>query len=99
MSNKRMLTSFVCFAFSPVVVNIFLGSILPVFHLEVSAVYVMIVYLLALAFVMAFELYLACSQDKSDEDYWVLARPHDDEVEVAPVRVSQAQSNLRKVGD
>ncbi|CAH3167988.1 unnamed protein product [Porites lobata] len=78
------------------VVNIFLGSILPVFHLEVSAVYVMIVYLLALAFVMAFELYLACSEDKSDEDYRVLARPHDDEVEVAPVRVRQAQSNLRK---
>ena len=80
-------------------VNIFLGSILPAFHLEVSGVYVMIVYLLALAFVMAFELYLACSQDKSDEDHRVLARPHDDEVEVAPVLLSRAHSNLTKVGD
>ena len=80
-------------------INIFLGSVLPAFHLEDSAVYVMMVYLLALAFIVAFELYLACSQDKSDEDYRVLARPHDDEVEVAPVRLGQAQSNLTKVGD
>ncbi|KAM7447097.1 DOMON domain-containing protein frrs1L [Porites harrisoni] len=78
------------------VVNIFLGSVLPAFHLEDSAVYVMIVYLLVLAFIMAFELYLAFSEDKSDEDYRVLARPHDDEVEVAPVRLSQAHSNLTK---
>ena len=61
--------------------------------------YVMIVYLLVLAFIMAFELYLAFSEDKSAEDYRVLARPHDDEVEVAPVRLSQAHSNLTKVGD
>lgn len=80
-------------------VNIFLGSVLPAFHLEDSAVYVMIVYLLVLAFIMAFELYLAFSEDKSAEDYRVLARPHDDEVEVAPVRLSQAHSNLMKVGD
>lgn len=100
MANRRMLTSFMFVSlFFPIVVNIFLGSVLPAFHLEDSAVYAMIVYLLVLAFIMAFELYLACSQDKSAEDYRVLARPHDDEVEVAPVRFSQAQSDLRKVGD
>ena len=78
-------------------VNIFLGSVLPAFHLEDSAVYVMIVYLFALALLVAFEFYLACSKETDDENYRVISKPQDDEVELDPVPFSQATRNIRKV--
>ena len=78
-------------------VNIFLGSVLPAFHLEDSAVYVMIVYLLGIALVVAFELYLARRAVVDGDNYRVLSKPHDDEVELEPAPLRRAQSDLRKV--
>ena len=68
-----------------IVVNIFLGSTLPAFHLDDSGVYVMIVYLLGLAAVVLFDIYLTCSQTKDLSNYCVLSKPQDDEVELAPL--------------
>ena len=62
------------------VINIFLGSVLPVFHLDDSAVYVMIVYLLVLAAVVVFEIYLALVKAKDVSNYRILSKPQDDEV-------------------
>lgn len=88
--------SFGLIALALAVVNIFLGSVLPAFHLEDSAVYVMIVYLLALALLVAFEFYLACSKETDDENYRVISKPQDDEVELDPAPLSQATRNIRK---
>ena len=79
------------------VLNIFLGCILPAFHLEDSGVYVMIVYLLGIAAVVFFELYLACSTASDGDNYRVLSRPDDDEVEVTTVPARQALDDIRKV--
>lgn len=76
------------------VINIFLGSVLPVFHLEDSAVYVMIVYLLVLAAVVVFEIYLALVKAK-DDNYRILAKPQDDEVEFTSAPVGK--SDIKKI--
>jgi len=79
------------------VINIFLGSVLPVFHLDDSAVYVMIVYLLVLAAVVVFEIYLALVKAKDVSNYSVLSTPQDDEVELTSAPVSRTQSDIKKV--
>ena len=79
------------------VINIFLGCILPAFHLEDSGVYVLIVYLLGIAAVVFFDLYLACSTASDGDNYRVLSRPDDDEVEVATVPARQTFDDIRKV--
>ena len=79
------------------VINIFLGSVLPAFHLESSAVYVMIVYLLVLAAVVMFEIYLACKQGKSVREYCVLSKPQEDEFDLTPVSASGTEIDVEKV--
>lgn len=79
------------------VINIFLGSVLPVFHLDNSAVYVMIVYLLVLAAVVVFEIYLALMKAKDVGNYRVLSKPQDDEVELTSAPVGRTQSDIKKV--
>jgi len=79
------------------VINIFLGSVLPVFHLDDSAVYVMIVYLLVLAAVVVFEIYLALVKAKDVSNYSVLSTPQDDEVELTSAPVSRTQSDIKKI--
>lgn len=78
------------------VVNIFLGCVLPAFHLENSAVYVMIVYLLALASVCGFEFYLTLCTKIDADNYKVLSRPDSDEVEVAVTSRRQNSGDVRK---
>lgn len=78
------------------VVNIFLGCVLPAFHLENSAVYVMIVYLLALASVCGFEFYLTLCTKIDADNYEVLSRPDSDEVEVAVTSRRQNSGDVRK---
>lgn len=78
-------------------VNIFLGCVLPAFHLENSAVYVMIVYLLALASVCGFEFYLTLCTKIDADNYKVLSRPDSDEVEVAVTSRRQNSGDVRKV--
>ena len=78
-------------------VNIFLGSVLPVFHLEDSAVYVMIVYLLVLAAVVVFEIYLALVKAKDVGNHSVLSTPQDDEVELASAPFGRTQGDIKKV--
>ena len=78
-------------------VNIFLGSVLPAFHLEDSAVYVMVVYLLAIVAVVAFELYLARISVTDVDIYRVLSKPQDDQVELTPTPRTRTPSDLRKV--
>lgn len=78
-------------------INIFLGSVLPTFHLENSAVYVMIVYLLVLVAVVVFEIYLACMKATDISNYRVLSKPQDDEVELTSAPVSRTQSDIKKV--
>ena len=78
-------------------INIFLGSVLPVFHLDDSAVYVMIVYLLVLAAVVVFEIYLALVKAKDVGNYRVLSKPQDDEVELTSVPVGRTQGDIKKV--
>lgn len=58
--------------------------------------YVMIVYLLGIALVVAFELYLARSAVVDGDNYRVLSKPHDDEVELEPAPLRRAQSDVRK---
>lgn len=79
------------------VINIFLGSVLPIFHLDNSAVYVMIVYLLILAAVVMFEIYLAVMKTKDIGNYRVLSKPQDDEVELTSAPVGRTQSDIKKV--
>lgn len=79
------------------VINIFLGSVLPAFHLDNSAVYAMIVYLLVLAAVVGFEIYLAVMKARDISNYRVLSKPQDDEVELTPAPVSRTQSDIKKV--
>jgi len=79
------------------VINIFLGSVLPVFHLDNSAVYVMIVYLLVLAAVVVFEIYLALVKAKDATNYCVLSKPQDDEVELTSAPVRRTPSDIKKV--
>lgn len=76
-------------------INIFLGSVLPVFHLDDSAVYVMIVYLLVLAAVVVFEIYLALVKAKDVRNYRILAKPQDDEVEFTSAPAGK--SDIKKV--
>ena len=78
-------------------INIFLGSVLPVFHLDDSAVYVMIVYLLVLAAVVVFEIYLALVKAKDVGNYCVLSKPQDDEIELTSAPVGRTQSDIKKV--
>ncbi|XP_015774001.1 PREDICTED: putative ferric-chelate reductase 1 [Acropora digitifera] len=78
------------------VVNIFLGCVLPAFLLENSAVYVMIVYLLALASVCGFEFYLTLCTKIDADNYKVLSRPDSDEVEVAVTSRRQNSGDVRK---
>ncbi|PFX23976.1 putative ferric-chelate reductase 1 isoform X2 [Stylophora pistillata] len=89
--------SFGLIALALSVINIFLGSVLPAFHLESSAVYVMIVYLLVLAAVVMFEIYLAYKQGKSVKEYCVLSKPQDDEVELTTVSASRTEIDVEKV--
>ncbi|KAK2547459.1 Ferric-chelate reductase 1 [Acropora cervicornis] len=79
------------------VLNIFLGCVLPAFHLENSAVYVMIVYLLALASVCGFEFYLSLCTKTDADDFNVLSRSDGDEVEVAVTSRRQNSGDFRKV--
>lgn len=79
------------------VINIFLGSVLPVFHLDDSAVYVMIVYLLVLAAVVVFEIYLALVKAKDVSNYRILSKPQDDEVKLTSAPVGKTQSDIKKV--
>nr|XP_058952023.1 putative ferric-chelate reductase 1 isoform X3 [Pocillopora verrucosa] len=89
--------SFGLIALALSVINIFLGSVLPAFHLESSAVYVMIIYLLVLAAVAMFEIYLACKQGKSVREYCVLSKPQEDEVDLTPVSASGTEIDVEKV--
>ncbi|XP_068726811.1 ferric-chelate reductase 1-like [Montipora capricornis] len=83
-------------ALSLAVTNIFLGCLLPAFHLENSAVYVMLVYLLAIAGIVSFELYLTLCTKSDIDDFRVLSRPEDDEVEVALTPRRHNTGDIRK---
>lgn len=83
-------------ALSLAVVNIFLGCVLPAFHLDNSAVYVLLVYILGCCAVVIFEFYLACQRPSGADDYRVLSRPEGDEVEVVPVPRRQTGGEIRK---
>ncbi|KAJ7350979.1 DOMON domain-containing protein frrs1L [Desmophyllum pertusum] len=89
--------SFGLIALALAVINIFLGSVLPTFHLDNSAVYVMIVYLLVLVAVVVFEIYLACMKATDISNYRVLSKPQDDEVELTSAPVSRTQSDIKKI--
>ena len=78
-------------------INIFLGSVLPVFALDNSAVYVMIVYLLVLAAVVVFEIYLALVKAKDVSNHRMLSNPEDDEADVASAPFSRTQTDIKKV--
>ncbi|XP_078352613.1 ferric-chelate reductase 1-like isoform X2 [Oculina patagonica] len=88
--------SFGLIALALAVINIFLGSVLPAFHLDNSAVYAMIVYLVVLAAVVGFEIYLAVMKATDISSYRVLSKPQDDEVELTPAPVSRTQSDIKK---
>ena len=88
---------FLIYSFLFLVINIFLGSVLPVFHLDDSAVYVMIVYLLVLAAVVVFEIYLALMKAKDVSNHRILSKPQDDEAELTSAPFGQTQSDIKKV--
>ena len=71
-----------CHCLSPVV-NIFLGSALPEVESGDSGVYVMVIYCLLLAAILALELYLFMNRtQKNLADYWALVKPKEDEIEL-----------------
>ena len=57
--------------------------------------YVMIVYLLVLAAVVLFEIYLAVVKVKDVRNYCIISKPQDDEVEFTPAPVGK--SDIKKV--
>ena len=59
--------------------------------------YAMIVYLLVLAAVVVFEIYLAVMKARDISNYRVLSKPQDDEVELTSAPVGRNESDIKKV--